>query len=36
MEGQSGAPADSLKDQLRDGERRVRTLISALSRAAKK
>ncbi len=36
MEGQSGAPADSLKDQLRDGERRVRTLISALSRASKK
>jgi predicted nucleic acid-binding Zn-ribbon protein len=36
MEGQPGPPADSLKDQLRDGERRVRTLISALSRAAKK
>jgi predicted nucleic acid-binding Zn-ribbon protein len=36
MEGQSGAPADSLKEGLRDGERRVRTLISALSRASKK
>lgn len=36
MEGQTGAPADSLKEDLRDGERRVRTLISALSRASKK
>jgi predicted nucleic acid-binding Zn-ribbon protein len=36
MEGQSGPPADSLKDQLRDGQRRVRTLISALSRASKR
>ena len=36
LAGQSGAPADSLKEELRDGERRVRTLISALSRASKR
>jgi hypothetical protein len=34
--GQSEAAADSLKEQLRDGERTVRSLISALSRAPKK
>jgi hypothetical protein len=34
--GQSDAAADSLKGELRDGERTVRTLISALSRASKK
>jgi len=34
--GQSGPAADSLKDELRDGERTVRTLISALSRASRK
>ena len=33
--GQSGAAADSLKGELRDGERTVRTLISALSRASR-
>ena len=36
MEGESDPPADSLKDQIRDGQRRVRTLISALSRASKR
>jgi predicted nucleic acid-binding Zn ribbon protein len=36
MEGQSGPAADSLKDPVRDGQRRVRTLISALSRASKR
>jgi len=34
--GQPDAPNDSLKEQLRDGERAVRTLISSLSRASKK
>jgi predicted nucleic acid-binding Zn-ribbon protein len=34
--GQPGAAADSLKDELRDGERTVRTLISALSRASRR
>jgi hypothetical protein len=33
--GQPGAVSDSLKEQLRDGERTVRSLISALSRAPK-
>ena len=36
MAGLSGAAADSLKDQIRDGQRRARTLISALSRASKR
>ncbi len=36
LAGQSGAPADSLKEELRDGERAVRTLISGLSRASKR
>ena len=34
--GQPGAASDSLKEDLRDGERTVRSLISALSRAPKK
>jgi hypothetical protein len=34
--GQTGPRGDSLKAQLRDGERVVRTLISSLSRAPKK
>jgi predicted nucleic acid-binding Zn ribbon protein len=34
--GQPGAASDSLKEQLRDGERTMRTLISGLSRAPKK
>ena len=34
--GQPGAASDILKEQLRDGERTVRSLISALSRAPKK
>jgi len=34
--GQPGAASDSLKEQLRDGERTVRSLISNLSRAPKK
>jgi len=33
---QPGAASDSLKEQLRDGERAVRSLISSLSRAPKK
>ena len=33
---QPQAPNDSLKEQLRDGERTVRSLISALTRAPKK
>ena len=33
---QPQAPNDSLKEELRDGERTVRSLISALSRAPKK
>jgi predicted nucleic acid-binding Zn ribbon protein len=33
---QTGAASDSLKEELRDGERLVRSLISALSRAPKK
>jgi sensor domain CHASE-containing protein len=34
--GQPDAATDSLIEQLRDGERTVRSLISALSRAPKK